>query len=73
MVQVTFRSGVDVGGIEHGMDVRDFQADNFNFKFAKTDKQTLQAKGERVGKISSKEDPTSPTFYDSSTQPIRER
>ena len=53
------------------MDVRDL--DNFNFKFAKTDKQTLQAKGERVGKISSKEDPTSPTFYDSSTQPIRER
>ena len=33
------------------MDVRDFQEDNFNFKFAKTDKQTLQAKGERVGKI----------------------
>ena len=55
------------------MDVRDFQEDNFNFKFAKTDKQTLQAKGERVGKISSKEDPTSPTFHDSSTQPIRER
>ena len=54
MVQVTFRCGMDVGGILH-----------------KTDKLCKHG-GERVGKMSSKEDPTSPTFHDSSTQPIRE-
>ena len=69
MVQVTFRCGCRR---DRGMGVRDFQADNFNFKNTKTDK-LFKYGGERVGKMSSKEDPTSPTFHDSSTQPIRKR